>query len=151
MKDKNVQTRRRENAPIDNADTRSSPFLLPRRKIWGKKEVFMTLSYIRTKPLFLRSRKQGRHAQPKKLKNLTKSERTALRVYGFRCHYCNERVFETFDHIVPKVNGGKDNAENLVPCCKSCNSSKQAMSYDEFKYIMAVERISLNASLQGDF
>ncbi len=63
----------------------------------------------------------------------------------------NERVFETFDHIVPKVNGGKDNAENLVPCCKSCNSSKQAMSYDEFKYIMAVERISLNASLQGDF
>jgi 5-methylcytosine-specific restriction endonuclease McrA len=30
----------------------------------------------------------------------------------------------TVDHVVPQSLGGTDDIENLVPCCKTCNSKK---------------------------
>jgi 5-methylcytosine-specific restriction endonuclease McrA len=45
-----------------------------------------------------------------------------------QCHYCEESASEgnlaTGDHVIPLSRGGTDTVENLVPCCKSCNSSK---------------------------
>jgi len=31
------------------------------------------------------------------------------------------------DHIVPLTRGGKSTRENLVPCCKTCNTAKKTM------------------------
>lgn len=43
---------------------------------------------------------------------------------GARCVYCGATEELSVDHLIPRFKGGTDNAENLVCCCKSCNSSK---------------------------
>lgn len=40
------------------------------------------------------------------------------------CAYCSESDAESWDHIIPVSKGGKSEPGNLVPVCKSCNSSK---------------------------
>jgi hypothetical protein len=40
------------------------------------------------------------------------------------CCYCGGRVGLTVDHLIPKYRGGPDVADNIVWCCRRCNSSK---------------------------
>lgn len=42
------------------------------------------------------------------------------------CYYCGDADPKklVIDHMIPKIKGGKDFGENLVPSCKHCNSSK---------------------------
>lgn len=51
---------------------------------------------------------------------------------GKRCAYC-DRLADTIDHVVPLVRGGTNYEGNLVPCCKSCNSSKQGLTIVEWR------------------
>ena len=39
------------------------------------------------------------------------------------CFYC-EDFSTTVDHVVPLIRGGTNHRDNLVPCCRPCNSSK---------------------------
>lgn len=41
-----------------------------------------------------------------------------------RCSYCGSEEHPSLDHLFPKFVGGVDAPENLVFCCRSCNSSK---------------------------
>jgi 5-methylcytosine-specific restriction endonuclease McrA len=41
------------------------------------------------------------------------------------CVYCGDRA-TTADHVRPLSSGGRHVIENLVPACRSCNSSKHA-------------------------
>lgn len=62
-----------------------------------------------------------------------------------RCWYCgreitvssrNEPVHSgtyAIDHFLPKIEGGGDDANNLVPACFSCNSRKKNKSLEEFR------------------
>lgn len=46
---------------------------------------------------------------------------------GFRCQYCGNRKQMkelNYDHVVPRVKGGKTNWENIVACCYDCNDKK---------------------------
>ncbi len=46
------------------------------------------------------------------------------------CWYCNKKVplkELTMDHLIPLAMGGKSSKDNLVPCCKSCNTKKKSM------------------------
>ena len=43
---------------------------------------------------------------------------------GQVCNYCGSTEKLALDHIFPEKYGGKDDAENLIFACKSCNSSK---------------------------
>ena len=43
---------------------------------------------------------------------------------GQICNYCGSSENLSFDHIFSQRFGGKDNAENLIFACKTCNSSK---------------------------
>lgn len=40
------------------------------------------------------------------------------------CAYCGGRENLTVDHLVPRIRGGRDAADNLILACRSCNSSK---------------------------
>ncbi|KKL81628.1 hypothetical protein LCGC14_1992810, partial [marine sediment metagenome] len=50
-----------------------------------------------------------------------------------RCHYCGVKSDELHqEHVVPLSKGGGYTAENIVPACRQCNSSKGTKSYDRF-------------------
>lgn len=40
-----------------------------------------------------------------------------------RCQYCG-RVAECLDHVMPRSKGGTHTWENIVACCRSCNTRK---------------------------
>jgi len=50
-------------------------------------------------------------------------ERELFDEYVGLCAYCQESA-TTLDHVVPISKGGAHSKANLVPACKSCNSSK---------------------------
>ncbi len=46
------------------------------------------------------------------------------------CYYCgklSEPRDLTMDHIVPLARGGRSTKDNLVACCKDCNTRKRTM------------------------
>jgi hypothetical protein len=43
---------------------------------------------------------------------------------GHICNYCGSADKLALDHIFPQKLGGKDDAENLIFACRTCNSSK---------------------------
>jgi 5-methylcytosine-specific restriction endonuclease McrA len=53
--------------------------------------------------------------------------------WRWECAYCAtwSRVF-AMDHVVPVSKGGPSDTDNLVPCCKRCNSSKGAKPVEEW-------------------
>lgn len=44
--------------------------------------------------------------------------------FGNECVYCGNPDRISVDHFIPLVKGGSDCLGNLVPCCRSCNTSK---------------------------
>jgi len=47
-----------------------------------------------------------------------------------RCQYCNQPA-ENIDHVVPKSQGGLHTWENVVACCRRCNTRKGGRTPDE--------------------
>lgn len=43
---------------------------------------------------------------------------------GFRCKCCGEREYLEIDHIIPIVEGGKNDDDNLQTLCRACNYGK---------------------------
>lgn len=53
---------------------------------------------------------------------------------GF-CYYCEKKFTSqelTMDHKVPIARGGVSSRNNIVACCKDCNSKKQSMTSVDF-------------------
>jgi 5-methylcytosine-specific restriction endonuclease McrA len=42
------------------------------------------------------------------------------------CAYCGRSGKVSIDHVMPLSKGGLDEHSNIVPACKTCNSSKNA-------------------------
>lgn len=42
----------------------------------------------------------------------------------YRCKHCGTHLDLCIDHIIPEVNGGTDDMDNLQTLCWSCNSKK---------------------------
>lgn len=57
--------------------------------------------------------------------------RTDRALRGARCHYCGDPA-QSFDHVIPRVQGGPDGPENLVPVCRSCNGAKSGLSLTDW-------------------
>ncbi len=75
-----------------------------------------------------RARRRRRRARMAKVAtDLTPDQWTSIKeAYGHRCAYCHREKPLTQDHVVPISKGGAHTASNIVPACRSCNSSKQA-------------------------
>jgi 5-methylcytosine-specific restriction endonuclease McrA len=43
---------------------------------------------------------------------------------GFACQYCGDAAELTFDHVVPRSQGGRTTWENIVAACGPCNLRK---------------------------
>ena len=69
-----------------------------------------------------------------KIQNYVKFSRSNVYLRDmYRCQYCSN-IFETknltLDHVKPKSKGGQTNWENIVTCCKTCNTSKGSKSLE---------------------
>jgi|FLOH01.1.fsa_nt_gi 5-methylcytosine-specific restriction endonuclease McrA len=50
------------------------------------------------------------------------------------CTACAAPAPSTVDHVIPIARGGPHSIGNLMPLCRSCNSSKHDMLWIEWKY-----------------
>lgn len=57
------------------------------------------------------------------MRTIFDDEKIKLRT-GQICNYCGSTGKLALDHIFPQKLGGKDDAENLIFACRTCNSSK---------------------------
>lgn len=56
---------------------------------------------------------------------LTKEEwKIILEKFDYRCAYCHKKTKLEMDHVIPITKGGSCTISNIVPACRSCNSSK---------------------------
>lgn len=54
------------------------------------------------------------------------------------CAYCEDSMARmTRDHRIPLSRGGSNDIKNILPACGSCNSSKNALTEDEFRRRLA--------------
>ena len=62
--------------------------------------------------------------------------RLVLEMYDYHCAYCGCELDDynsTLDHVVPKIKGGTNHHQNLMPSCGRCNSIKSDLSIDEYR------------------
>lgn len=86
-----------------------------------------------------------RHGGEEK-KRFTAAEMEAFNAHGWRCHYCGADGPLTADHVIPRAYGGGDEASNLVPACRTCNTSRGKRDYHEFKENVAADLICFGVS-----
>lgn len=72
-----------------------------------------------------------------KRKKLTKEQRQDIyNQFGGRCAYCGEEITikqMQVDHIEALRIGGKDELENMICACRSCNHYKSTFSLELFR------------------
>lgn len=62
-----------------------------------------------------------------------KHREVVFAAHGELCVYCGETSSLTIDHVFPKSLGGSHDPSNLVPACRSCNSSKGAKTLEAWR------------------
>jgi 5-methylcytosine-specific restriction endonuclease McrA len=66
----------------------------------------------------------------RRARELRESQWWKRRVAKGVCNYCGRSTHPkklTMDHIVPISRGGKSTKSNVVPCCKTCNTTKKQL------------------------
>ena len=76
--------------------------------------------------------------EKEKARKLRKSRWWQQKLSSGVCYYCNKNFKPkelTMDHIVPLARGGRSTKDNLVACCKECNTKKKTllpMEWEEY-------------------
>jgi hypothetical protein len=80
------------------------------------------------------SRERYRHRQSGVSNTLTRTQWNACKdMFDNACAYCGKPLKNlTQDHFVPLSKGGGYDANNIIPCCKPCNSSKRDVDFLEW-------------------
>lgn len=71
-------------------------------------------------------------------------------IKGTLCFYCKVNLMtldnrnRTLDHRLAHRNRGADTVENLVPCCRSCNSMRHTMGDEEFTEYLGLKKKGLS-------
>ena len=88
-------------------------------------------SYSRTHHMIRARLFKGLSTSTMSMRSLYDDEKVKL-IAPKACCYCGATVALTIDHLIPKIKGGRDYADNLVWACKSCNSSKNNIDLMEW-------------------
>ena len=77
-------------------------------------------------------------AERNKARQLRKTRWWQQKTASGLCWYCGQQVGYaalTMDHVIPLARGGRSTKDNLVPCCKDCNTKKKSslpVEWDEY-------------------
>lgn len=72
-----------------------------------------------------------------------------------KCAYCGidllslDNFNSTIDHIIPKSKGGRENIDNLLPCCRTCNTSKGKKSIEQYRFWVTCKRNNIPTFSSG--
>jgi hypothetical protein len=69
-----------------------------------------------------------------------------MRMWDWKCAYCDDKLkrgTRSTDHVVPISKGGENERNNIVPCCRNCNSRKNNHLLCEWLDCETCERIML--------
>ncbi len=129
------------------------------RKAWGESNKERTAAYDaayyaankerraarkadwqRANPDKVKASMQRRRARKRNAQGTFTADQWKARLdyHGYKCIYCGVEKHQTpegwltCDHQIPLARGGSNWPSNLVPACKSCNSSKRDRTYFEF-------------------
>lgn len=86
-------------------------------------EVIRSVRLAVNKPAVVRLTRAVRHCEPR----VRFSRANVLLRDDHTCQYCGERRLGrdlTFDHVVPRAQGGVTSWTNIVTACRACNSEK---------------------------
>jgi 5-methylcytosine-specific restriction endonuclease McrA len=78
--------------------------------------------------------KQVRKAKQKQLDSdfTVKQWKRCKKHFDNKCAYCGEEGNMTQDHFIPLSKGGEYTINNIIPVCRSCNSSKHNKDFFEW-------------------
>jgi len=96
---------------------------------------------------------KSRHSSGQALTLTLKEWRMAVKFFGGLCAYCGKRKKLTKDHVIPLIQGGGLTADNTIPACGICNSSKKDNDikewyktqefYDEQRFLKITEYLAM--------
>lgn len=118
-------------------DTREKVLNFTRRWREANKEAVAEYNreYVQSHQDYFRQAAQKRTARKKQVENsFTLAEwENAKKYFNDSCAYCGKRLQRlTQDHFIPLSKGGAYRKDNIVPACKSCNSSKHTNDFKEW-------------------
>lgn len=86
-----------------------------------------------TSPSVVRLRSHVKRPQPQ----LRLSRRSILARDNYTCQYCGHSSHDlTVDHVIPRRFGGPTSWENLVCCCKRCNTRKGDKTLSQVGFVL---------------
>lgn len=90
--------------------------------------------YFKNNPEVKRMSEHKRNALKRALPNtLTLNQWNEIKkCFNNKCAYCNSEESLTQDHFIPLSKGGGYTRNNIIPACKSCNSSKGNRDFFEW-------------------
>ena len=59
-----------------------------------------------------------------------------LAEFDWTCEYCRAPLAwsqATYDHVIPRCQGGTDHVANLTICCRRCNSKKGGRTLQQWR------------------
>jgi 5-methylcytosine-specific restriction endonuclease McrA len=117
-------------------------------------KIIHTISGAFDSPSVVRLRRHVKRPLPE----LRLSRKSIFARDGYACQYCGHKSKElTIDHVIPKRVGGATSWDNLVCCCRRCNTKKGDKTLQKVGFTLNrlpkrpkyIPFISLNKYLEG--
>lgn len=121
---------------------------------WDKKNVVcrpcssekQKIAYKKNPSLIGRGNQKRRAREAGVIATFTDEEwEFAKKFFDHRCCYCDQEVLLQREHFIPLEQGGPYSADNIIPACISCNSSKRNLLFDEWASGRGSTRVILGA------
>ena len=107
-------------------------------------EVVRSVRLAMRMPAVARLTRNVRHREPK----VRFSRTNVLTRDGFRCQYCGVKLPPselTYDHVVPRSQGGHTSWTNIVTACRPCNAQKGSRTPQQAGMKLRSEPVRPNA------
>lgn len=99
-------------------------------------------------------KRQRRRSKKRQLPNTLTLEQweNATKFFEYRCAYCGKESHLEQEHFIAISKGGGYTKGNIIPACKSCNSSKGNKHFDEwypkYKYYSEERKVKIYKYLE---